>query len=161
MPIEQSGSISPGHLVKWVTEGGVGDAGPAAGLPVLARLLSADFNSIADQPIQIPNDISAFQLTGIIITNASLSMSVAAGGFYPAVGKGGTAIVAASQGYSALTTANALLLATLTGAAASTRFSSANLTLIDGYLTLYLSLSTAQGVNATADCYILGTDLSA
>lgn len=159
--VEQSGRITPGHMAKWVTDGVIGDAGiPANGTPYLAALLSADFNSILDQGIQIPNTITAFQLTGIIITNASLSLTIAAGGFYPTTAKGGTAIVAAGQVYSSLTAATKLLLATLAGAAAATRFSSANLDVIDGFLTMYLSLSTPQGVAATADIYLLGTDLS-
>ena len=161
MPIEQSGSITPGHLAKWVTTGVIGDAGtPANGTPYLAKLLSADFNSILDQAIQFPNTITAFQLTGIVITNASLSLTVAAGGFYPTTAKGGTAVVASTQVYSSLTTAAKLLLATLAANQAATRFSSANLDVIDGYLTMYLSLTTAQGIAAVADIYILGTDLS-
>ena len=149
MSVQQSGSVTPGHLVKWITTGVIGDAGtPANGTPYLAKLLSADFNSILDQPIQFPNTITAFQLTGIVITNASLSLSVAAGGFYPTTAKGGTAIVAAGQVYSSLNAATKLLLATLAANQAATRFSSANLDVIDGYLTMYLSLTTAQGVDA-------------
>lgn len=161
MVVRQSGNITPGHLAKWVTTGTIGDAGtPANGTPYLAALLSADFNSILDQGIQFPQAITAFQLTGIIITNASLSLSVAAGGFYPTTAKGGTAIVAAGQSYASLTSSTKLLLATLAANQAATRFSSANLDNISGYLTMYLSLTTAQGVAATADIYVLGTDLS-
>ncbi len=160
-PVQQSGSITPNHLVKWITTGAIGDAGEAGiGKPYLGFLPSADMNSILDQGIQIPQAITAFQLTGIIITNASLSLTTAAGGFYPTTAKGGTTIVASTQVYSSLTTANKLLLATLAANQAATRFSSANLDVINGYLTLYLSLTTAQGVASTADIYVLGTDLS-
>ncbi len=161
MTVQQSGSPTPGHLAKWVTDNVIGDAGtPANGTPYLAKLLSADFNSILDQGIQFPNTITAFQLTGIVITNASLSLTTAVGGFYPTTAKGGTAIVASTQVYSSLTAATKLLLATLAANQAATRFSSANLAAVDGYLTMYLSLTTAQGVAATCDIYVLGTDLS-
>ncbi len=87
-------------------------------------------------------------------------MTTAVGGFYPTTAKGGTAIVASTQVYSSLTAATKLLEATLAANQAATRFSSANLDVIDGFLTLYLSLTTGQGVDGTADIYILGTDLS-
>lgn len=161
MPIEQSGNVTPGHLATWATDGVLQDGGNSPfGHGYLAALLSADFNSISDQAIQIPNTITALQLTGILITNSSLSLTTAVGGFYPATAKGGTAIVANTQVYSALTSSTKLLLATLAGAAAATRFSSANLDVVSGYLTLYLSLTTGQGVACTADVYLLGTDLS-
>lgn len=161
MPIEQSGNITPGNLVVWTTTGVVQDGGPVrSSNTILGHLLSADFNSILDQSIQIPQAITAMQITGIVITNASLSLTAAAGGFYPTVSKGGTAIVAAGQAYSSLTTAAKLLSATIAATPAATRYSSANMDVISGYLTLYLSLTTAQAVAATADIYVLGNNLS-
>lgn len=162
-PVQQSGSITPGHLAVWTTIGAIQDGGVVqSSNTILARLLSADFNSILDQPLQIPKVITAFQITGIIITNASLSLTTAAGGFYPTTAKGGTAIVANSQVYSSLSAATKLLSATLvSGVASATRYSSANCDNVDGYLTIYLSLTTAQGVSATADVFVLGNNLSA
>lgn len=159
--VQQSGSITPGNLVVWVTDGVVGDGGPVtAATNVLATLLSANFNSILDQAIQIPNTINAFQISGILITNASTSLTTATGGFYPTTSKGGTAIVAAGQSYSSLTTSAKLLNATLAAGITATRYSSANMDAINGYLTMYLSLSVAQGVSCTADVYVLGNNLS-
>lgn len=159
--VQQSGTITPGNLVVWVTDGVVGDGGPAPdSTTVLATLLSANFNSILDQTIQLPNTITAFQLTGILITNASLSLTTATGGFYPTTAKGGTALVAAGQSYASLTTSTKLLSATLAAGITTTRYSSANMDVINGYLTMYLSLSVAQGLAATADVYVLGNNLS-
>ncbi len=160
-PVQQSGSITPGHLAVWVAPGVIADGGVVqSSNTILASLLSADMNSILDQPIQIPQNITAFQITGIVITNASLSLTTAVGGFYPTTSKGGTAIVANTQVYSSLTTAAKLLAATLAAGAATTRYTSGNVDNINGYLTIYLSLTTAQGVAATADIYLLGNDLS-
>lgn len=160
--VQQSGSITPGHGVKWITDGVIGDNG-ATVVPtnVLATLLSADMNSISDQAITFPNTITAFQISGILVCNSSLSLTTAAGGFYPATSKTGTAIVAASQVYTTLTAAAKLLSLTLAAATATTRFSSANVDSVDGYLTIYFALTTAQGSAATADIYVLGTDLTA
>ena len=158
----QSGSITPGHIATFATDGVIQDGGVVpVGNTILARLLSADFNSILDQSIQLPKAITAFQITGILITNATLSLTTAAGGFYPTTSKGGTAIVAAGQVYSTLTAATKLLSATLAGTVATTRYSSANVDVISGYPTIYLSLTTAQGAACTADVYILGVNLSA
>jgi hypothetical protein len=157
----QSGAATPGHAAKWVTDGVIADAGgmPAA-QRVLASLRGANFNTTNDQPIAIPLNFTAFQLNSIIITNASISLTAAVGGFYPLAAKAGTPIVAASQAYSALTGINSLMTATLAAFGSGTRFSSANLGSIGGLLAVWFSLTTPQGVAATADIYLIGTDLS-
>lgn len=160
--VVQSGSITPGHRVQWITDGVIGDGGvETEGNTILGRLLSADMNSILDQPIQLSNLITAFQITGILICNASMSLTTAAGGFYPTTAKGGTAIVAAGQVYSSLTTAAKALNATLAAGITATRYASGNVDIINGYPTIYFSLTTAQGAAATADIYLLGNNLSA
>lgn len=160
--VRQSGDITPGHVVIWITDGVIGDGGPLlSATNVLATLLSADANSTADQAIQLPNTITAFSITGIVITNASLSLTTAVGGFYPTTSKGGTAIVANTQVYSSLTTAAKLLNATLAAGGNTTRYTSGNVDNISGYLTIYLSLTTPQGVAGTFDIYLLGSDLTA
>ena len=164
--IQQSGQVTPGHLASWMTEGVLEDGGALlASQKVLAAIAQANFNSTFDQPLILPPAITAFQLTGLIVTNASVSLTTAAGGFYTAASKGGSAIVASSQAYSSLTTANLLLNATLTAFAQTARFSANNLGSILGSnnqygLAIYLSLTTAQGVVATADVYAIGIDLS-
>src|ERR1700733_2890264 len=93
--VQQSGNPTSGHLAKWVASGVIADAGPPiASQRVLAVLQGADFNTTTDQPINIPNSITAFQLTGMIITNASVSLTTAVGGFYPQFSKAGSPIVA-------------------------------------------------------------------
>jgi len=80
------------------------------------------------------------------VMNASISLTTAAGGFYTAAAKGGTALVAAGQAYSALTAANLAMECTLNAAA-------------DWWAAgtpVYLSLATAQGAAATADVYVYG-----
>jgi hypothetical protein len=94
--------------------------------------------------------------TRFLITNASLSLTTAVGGFYPTVSKGGTPIVAATQVYSALTTAAALLSATLAAFGSGNAFSASNLTA----WSIYFALTTPQGAAATADIYICGIPLA-
>lgn len=130
-------------------------ASPAA-QRVLATFINADFNTITDQPIIVPAAITAFQLTAILVTNATLSLTTAAGGFYTAASQGGTPIVANTQVYTTLTNSNLLLSLTRTAFAQSARFS-ANL-LVNN--TIYFSLTTPQGVPANADIYLIGIDLS-
>jgi len=164
--ILQNGAVTPGHLASWTTDGVLQDAGPAlASNKVLASALGTNFNTTTDQPILLPPNIGIFQLTGIIITNPSLSLTTAASGFYPAASKGGSPLVANTQVYTTLIGANLLLNATLTAFANTARFSSANLPLVLGpnnayALAIYFSLPTAQGAAATADIYLTGIVLS-
>ncbi len=156
MTVLQSGSVTPGHGAKWVTDNVLGDAGSNPySQRVLASLLNANFNDTGDQPILLPATLQAFQLTGIIVTNASVSLTTAAGGFYPRASKAGTALVANTQVYSALTTALLLMNLTLTSYAQTNRFSRAQLP----DWTIYFALTAAQGVNCTADIYIVGNEL--
>lgn len=155
--VQQSGNVTNGHLAKWITGGVLADAGPQiVGQRVLAILQGADFNFTGDQPIVIPSTIQAFQLTGLLITNASESITTAQGGFYPAPSKGGTAIVANTQVYSSLTGSGLLLLATLSSFANTSRFSSSVLS----NNSIYFSLSTPQGSLCNADIYAIGVDLT-
>ena len=157
MSVEQSGNITRGHLAKWISSGVIGDAGvQVAGQRVLGFLQNADFNSTNDQPIVVQSAISVFQLTGLIITNATIPLTTAAGGFYNNVSKSGNALVSAAQSYAALTNPNLLLNATLTAFALAARFSAANLIANQ----IFLSLTTPQGAAANADVYAIGIDLT-
>lgn len=163
--VQQSGNITPGHLVNWTAPGVIGDAGPLGAMQkVLQSIRSANFNTTSDQPIILPQAIAAFTLTGIIVTNASVSLTTAQGGIYTAASKGGSAIVASSQAYTSLTTPNVLLNLTLASGVVTTRYSSSNLSVSSfgglAGLALYLSLTIAQGVAATADVYLIGIDLT-
>ena len=158
--ILQSGQVTPSHLAIWAADGVLQDGGPGMGQFVLASLRGANFNTTNDQPIIIPQRIVAFRLQNIIVTNASVSLTTAAGGVYPAASKGGTPIVAAAQAYSALTTQDSLLSLTSTAFFTGTRFSSRTLGQLNGLNAIWLSLTTGQGAPATADVYLLGSDLT-
>ena len=118
---------------------------------VLGSLRGANMNSTADQAIAILSTVTKFTVTAILVTNASTSLTLAAGGIYPAASKGGTALVAAGQLYSALTGATIILPATLVGTVAATLYTVSQ---------LFLSLTTGQGSAATADVYVIGIDLT-
>lgn len=124
---------------------------PSGLTQVIGSLRGANFNTTADQAIAIRSGISVFQITGIAVTNCSTSLTLAAGGFYPTTGKGGTPIIAAVQAYSSLTGASVLLSPTIAATPLVTRYSISN---------IYLSLTTAQGSAATCDVYVIGNDLT-
>lgn len=157
---QQSGLVTPGHITIWAAPGVLQDGGavPTGRFMVSAR--SVNFNTTNDQPIAIPQYITAFRLANIIITNASISLTTAAGGFYPAASKIGTPIVSSAQAYSALTTSAGLMTATLAAFGSSTRFSSANLGSIAGFINIWFSLTTSQGGPATADIYFVLDNLT-
>lgn len=112
----------------------------------IGKLLSADFNSTADQQIPL-GFIGKYRVKRIVAVNTSVNgMSTAAGGIYSAASKGGSAIVAAGQVYTGLT--NALTALELTIALP-------NLVLASG-TPLYFSLTTAHGAPALADLYAYG-----
>lgn len=124
-----------------VAGGGVGDR-------LMGILRSANFNVTTDQAIAI-QDPTKYRLTKITVGNASASLTTAVGGIYDSPNKAADVIVAAAQGYAALTSASQLMDAVLTsytGQASSEA-------------TLYLSLTTAQGAPATADIFVYGRDL--
>jgi hypothetical protein len=113
----------------------------------LARILGFNMNSTADQPFTLLSTLP-FRIRFITVTNASLSMTTAVGGVYPAASKGGTAIVANSQAYSALSAADIPLDLTI----------ASDLVLPSGAVVVP-SLTTPQGAAATADWYLFGETL--
>jgi hypothetical protein len=122
---------------------------------LLGKLIGANMDSTADQRIVMFSNPSKFILRRIVVTNASISLTTAAGGVYTAVSKGGTAVVASSQAYSSLSASTLFLDLTLnTSGSAST-------TVKSSIPNLYLSLTTAQGAAATADVYVYGDILEA
>lgn len=156
MPIQQTGDVTPGHIATWATDNVLQDGGSPGVSERVLGYLNCTFNSTSDQAIALPDDINVFCLTRIIITNASISLTTAAGGFYPESAKGGTPIVANTQVYTSLTAAAKLLNATLASYGSTTRFDASNVP----DWAIYLSLTTGQGASATADCYLVGLDLT-
>ena len=115
---------------------------------LLGKLIGANMNVTTDQAIPITRIGSQkYLITKIFVTNASTSLTAADGGIYTATSKGGTAIVAAAQVYTALTAATVGLDLTL---------AVNNTYVLDN---IYLSLTGAQGGAATADIYVFGVIL--
>ena len=110
---------------------------------LIGKIISANMNSSADQTFSINTGIAKYQPDVIQCTNASISLTTAVGGIYTAASKGGTAVVANTQVYSALSATTKVLSLTI----ASTDVRTA---------ALILSLTTPQGSAATADLYIWG-----
>jgi hypothetical protein len=121
---------------------------------LLGNLIGANFNVTTDQQITIFDAPAKFILRRIVVTNASTSLTTAAGGVYTAVSKGGTAVVAAGQVFSSLTSSTLFLDLTLNTTG------NANITVKSNIYNLYLSLTTAQGAAATADVYVFGDILT-
>jgi len=123
--------------------------------PYIGKLLGANFNVTTDQaiPLFIPGGASV-RLTRISVLNASHTLATAAGGIYPTTAKGGTAIVAATQAFTAVTT-GALAL-DLTLVSANIVYPASAWAVVGGVYSIYLSLTTAEGAAATADCYVYG-----
>lgn len=117
----------------------------------LCSIRAANFNSTADQVCTIASGITVWMPTSIIVTNCSASLTLAVGGVYPTISKGGTALVAGTQIYTALTASTVVLGLTLAANIATTRYTAA---------TIYLALTTAQGTAATCDVYVWGNDLT-
>ena len=120
----------------------------AAGSSLLGQLTAADMNSTADQAI--PIKANRYIVRRIVVSAASINLTTSAGGIYPTTAKGGTALVANTQVYTALTTAAKFVDLTL-AAGAGTDVNTAT--------TLYLSLTTPQGSAATANLYVFGDTL--
>lgn len=109
---------------------------------VLGQLLGANFNTTGDQAIALW--CKAGIVTHVIVTNPSLSLTTAVGGFYTGAGKTGTIVVPATQVYSVLTAAG---LALVIPVAIAVRITTGQ---------LFLALTVAQGAPATGDVYVCG-----
>lgn len=119
------------------------------------KLVGANMNSTADQAIIISVPSGIWMVSQIIVSDPSISLTAAVGGFYSAASKSGVTLVANSQAYSGLTTkalntTGNVLLATLAAAANTTAFG--------GYAQgankisqIYFSLTTPQSATATAN----------
>lgn len=118
---------------------------------VLCSIRSANFNITTDQVCTIPAGVTAWVPTSILVTNCSGTFTLAAGGVYPTTSKGGTALVAAAQAYTALTGATIVLGLTLAATIATTRYT---------VNSIYLSLTTGTGSAATCDFYLVGNDIT-
>ncbi len=123
--------------------GATGAQGPA-GSPTACVLVGANMNIVTDQAIActIPVGFTRYIVRRVVASNASISMTTAAGGIYLNAGKI-AALVAAAQVYSALDLVTQFYLI-LT----PTTLSNEN---VGTLTTLYFSLTTPQGAAATMD----------
>jgi hypothetical protein len=103
-------------------------------------------NATTDQALTKLGEFSTFFVDAIRVVNASTSLTTAVGGVYDTASKGGVAIVANSQAYSALTGATLGLDLTI-AAAGKALITTGN---------VFFSLTTGQGSAATADVYVFG-----
>lgn len=120
---------------------------------LIGKLIGANMNVTTDNIVPLTDQAGLFIFDRIIVTNPSISLTTAAGGVYTAASKGGTALVAAGQVYTALTAAAKFAALTLANSALTDVFDSSVQT------SIYLNLTTAQGAAATADVYVYGRTL--
>lgn len=151
-------SASASSLTPQVTPQQYNDAMASAAAPVqsivgmqrvLGSIRGANLNITTDQALAVASGVTKYTVTQVITTNCSTTPTLAAGGVYTAASKGGSAIVAAGQVYTALSSASTMLPLTL--AITTSTFTA---------VTLYFSLTTANGGALTCDVYVVGTDLT-
>ena len=117
---------------------------------LIGRLVGANMNATTDQPfVWLAAPATSYRVTKITCTNASTSLTTAAGGVYTQASKAGTPMVAAAQVYTALTGSTLAVDLTIAATPGATFYSSSANPAI-------LSLTTGQGAAATADCYVYG-----
>ena len=118
---------------------------------VLFKLIGANFNVTTDQQF-VP--IGGVPINNYFITriraaldpaSTTTNLTTAAGGIYTAASKGGSAIVASGQAYTALASTATGVDLTIAAAGAQPL-----------HTTPYLSLTTGQGAAATVNLYIMG-----
>jgi hypothetical protein len=113
---------------------------------LLASYQGVNLNATGDTVLPVI-DTGSYSVSNVIVTNASISLSTAAAGIFPAPTAGGTAIVA-----------NAALSA-CTGATIVSQRTVAS-TIVQTTQNIYFNVATAQGAAATADVYVYGYDLT-
>jgi|SRR5215472_3714008 len=152
-PILQAGTVTPGHLVNFVTDGVAGDAGvtlPNLGV-IFNSTVSVNFNSAnTDNPIGIslPIGMSRYRIHEILISGATASCASATCGVFTqaagaglAIVAGGTAVTVSSTTPDAVNTMQSLPISNQN-----------TIALVDG--TLFFRVQNAQGSPATANVSI-------
>ena len=99
-PILQSGTVTPGHLASFVTDGVVGDAGVTLSNTqgqFVAVSTNINFNAAnTDNPISInlPAGYTRYRISNILISGSSGTLASCTCGVFTGVGAGGNAVVA-------------------------------------------------------------------
>lgn len=147
---EQSGQVTPGHLVAWVTDNVVGDAGVQfinAYGKFVVTLQNVNFNAANHDnaiPINLPFGYTRYRLEQIIISGASASISAATCGVFSQPAGAGLQIV----------TSGTALTVTQTGGDVANNMqvitpnNQSTMALIDAII--YFRTQTAEGAPATA-----------
>jgi hypothetical protein len=118
------------------------------GASLLGSFVGLNMNITTDQSLALTVPSNAYYFLKYVIgRNASTSLTTAAGGIYTAASKGGTAVVAATQAYTALT--GSTLSVALTVVAGQ-------LLVVQTANPLFFSLTTGQGAAATMDLLVYG-----
>jgi NADPH:quinone reductase-like Zn-dependent oxidoreductase len=99
----QSGSVTPGHVATWTTDGVIEDGGVA--VPNLyalyvATITAVNFNQINFDNqilINLPAGYTRWRCDRVLISGASGSISTATAGLFTATGAGGTQIVSSGS----------------------------------------------------------------
>lgn len=115
-----------------------------ANVQVLYYLIGADLASTEDQPFTKAGNFSGGIVSQIFATNGSTTPTSAAGGIYGGASKAAPTFVASTQSWAGLTTNKRVVIPQL----------SAQQFQVNG--DMFLSLTTASTVPATADFYVFG-----
>lgn len=108
-----------------------------------------DMNTTSDQQLNL--GVSNVIVRRVTMSGVSISLTTAAGGIYTATSKGGIQLVPSTQVYSSLTNSNKFLDLTLQNAALTNIFTGQN---------IFFSLTTPQGVPATARLCVYGDQIN-
>lgn len=111
----------------------------------LFRLIGADMSSTADQAFVPAMQFSQFIPMTILATNASTPILLVTGGIYTSAAKGGTAVVSASQAWTALNSSTKVVYPAI---------ATAGQAILTG--SLFLSLTTPMGAPGICDIYVMG-----
>ncbi|MES3022744.1 MAG: hypothetical protein V4857_14285 [Pseudomonadota bacterium] len=133
--------------VSNVLGGGVPIGQGAGGFVKLFELRAANLDITTDQVFTRVGSFTRYRVTQIEAISKSGAATLAAGGIYSEAAKGGTAIVAAAQAWSALSTLDRVLGLTLVALPSALQ------------ATPFLSLTVAAGVAGTADVLVFGVIL--
>ena len=145
----QSGNVTPGHLLSWVTDGVAEDAGVTFtntyGLFSYTKQ-QINFNSAnTDNPllINLPAGYTRYRIHNILIFNASQTLSTATCGVFTQAAGLGTAIVTSGTAITVTQSAED----TINNMQSLSINNQSTMSLID--TTLYFRVQTAQGAAAT------------
>jgi hypothetical protein len=146
-----SNAINPngGKRFAWNCGGQNSNEYAGVGGPrLLAAIHGADMNSTSDQKMYVSPNITAYDISKIVVTNCSTALAVPTGGFYFGAGKS-QPFVAATQTY---TNASVYAITNPTLTYLANQHTTQNY--------FYFSLTTANGSAATCDIFVYGDDLS-